>query len=236
MRGMGFMSDRWAASVLDWWAEAGVDTLVAEEPRDWLAAAKAPDAPPAPRQAALPSDLDSFRQWLMTGADVPYATPGVARVAPSGDPAGGLMVMVDMPSAEDVAAGTLISGEAGALFDRMLVATGQSRERIYLASLSPIRTPTGGIDQKHAARLTEIARHHIALAKPRALLLFGDISGKALVGSAVAGARARWHDVPTPAGAIRTLVTIRPEKLVAQPGLKKLAWADLQMLIEELKP
>jgi hypothetical protein len=28
------------------------------------------------------------------------------------------------------------------------------------------------------------------------------------------------------------LVTIRPEKLLSQPALKKLAWEDLQLLIE----
>jgi len=39
----------------------------------------------------------------------------------------------------------------------------------------------------------------------------------------------------TAADKIRTLVTIRPEKLVIQPGLKKLAWADLQRLKEELE-
>jgi uracil-DNA glycosylase len=56
------------------------------------------------------------------------------------------------------------------------------------------------------------------------------------VGSAVPGARARWHEVQTAAGPIRTLVTIRPEKLVDRPAFKKFVWEDLQMLMEELKP
>jgi uracil-DNA glycosylase len=62
------------------------------------------------------------------------------------------------------------------------------------------------------------------------VLLFGDICGKALVGAPVAGARARWHEI----GGIKTLVTIRPEKLLTQPALKALAWADLKMLMEAL--
>ena len=83
----------------------------------------------------------------------------------------------------------------------MLAAIGRGRDSIYLAALSPVRTPTGTIGEAEAARLAEIARHHIGLAAPKALLLFGDACGKALVGSAVAGARARWHEVSTGGGA-----------------------------------
>ncbi|MEA3047010.1 MAG: uracil-DNA glycosylase, partial [Sphingomonadales bacterium] len=135
--------------------------------------------------------------------------------------------------AEDAAAGSLLSGAAGALFDRMLAAIGRSRETVYLASLSPLRTPTGNLGGE-VGQLTRIARHHIGLVAPRALLLFGDPCSKALIGPAVAGARGRWHEFETPAGAIRTLVTIKPEKLVETPAWKKFAWADLQMLMEAL--
>ena len=76
---------------------------------------------------------------------------------------------------------------------------------------------------------------HIALAAPKAVLLFGDQCAKALLGSAVAGARGRWHALESPAGPIKTLVTIRPEKLLQQPGMKKLAWEDLQMFREGCK-
>ena len=31
------MSLRWAESALSWWEEAGVDTVVGEQPRNWLA-------------------------------------------------------------------------------------------------------------------------------------------------------------------------------------------------------
>jgi len=227
------MSSSWAASALSWWQEAGVDTIVGEEPRDWLnPGAEAPKERPAPAPDTLPQTLDGFREWLAATDALPFAAPAAVRVAPAGDAASGLMVLTDMPSA----GGGLISGEAGALFDKMLAAIGRSRETIYLAALSPIRTPTGAIDERSAAKLAEIARHHIGLAAPRALLLFGDACGKALVGAAVAGARSRWHEIQTAAGPIKALVTIRPEKLVKQPNLKGLAWADLQMLMEELKP
>lgn len=228
------MSVSWAANALSWWKEAGVDVIVGEQPRDWLnIKAKAdPAAPSAPPPDALPDTLEAFEAWLAETDQLPFATPSAPRTAPSGDPAAELMVLTDMPSAD----GGLVSGEAGGLFDRMLAAIGRGRDSIYLAPLSPIRTPTGTISDKEAVRLAEIARHHIGLVAPKALLLFGDTCGKALVGSAVSGARARWHEVQTAAGPIRTLVTIRPEKLVDRPAFKKFVWEDLQMLMEELTP
>lgn len=227
------MTSAWAASALSWWQEAGVDTLVAEAPRDWLEPRpKTPAKSAAPEAAALPETLEEFQQWLATADGLPFAAPNVARAAPAGDPGSGLMILIDMPSA----AGELLGGEPGALFDRMLGAIGRSRDTVYLAALSPIRTPAGALDEASAASLAEIARHHIGLVAPRALLMFGDICGKALLGSAVAGARARWHEIPTRAGPIKALVTIRPDKLIEMPAWKKLAWDDLQMLMEELKP
>ena len=225
------MSSSWAASALDWWEEAGVDVIVGEQPRDWLSPkTKEAATGPEPAPAVLPDTLDAFQEWLATTSDIPFASPSATRSAPCGDPASDLMVMVDMPSDD----GRLLSGAAGDLFDRMLVAIGRGRESIYLASLSAIRTPTGAIDERSAPRLAEIARHHVGLAAPKVLLLFGDICGKALVGSAVAGARAKWHEIVTPAGPVKALVTIKPEKLLEMPGWKKHAWADLQMLMEAL--
>jgi uracil-DNA glycosylase family 4 len=232
------MSSNWAGSALSWWSDAGVDTLVDEAPRNWLApksveTVATPEAAPAP---TLPDDLEGFRAWFVDGARLPLGAPAAPRLGPAGDPAAGLMVLVDMPAPQDVAAGQLISGAPGALFDRMLAAMTppRNRETIYLAPLTPLRTPTGRIESMHEKQLVEIARHHIALVKPKAVLLFGDACAKALLGGAVAASRGRWHDLSTPAGPVKTLATIRPEKLEQQPSLKKIAWEDIQMLMEGL--
>jgi uracil-DNA glycosylase len=232
------MSAQGAASALAWWREAGVDTIVAEEPRDWLAVQpSASEAPAAPKAAeCLPDTLESFRTWLATSETLPFAAPSAPRVGPSGDPGSGLMVLVDMPSAQDAAAGKLLSGEEGALFDRMMAAIGRGRETLYLAALSPVRSPTGQLDAASAATLAPIARHHAGLVRPKALLLFGDACAKALLGAAVAGTRGRWHEIETPTGRVRTLATLKPEKLIRQPNLKKHAWEDLQRLKEGLEP
>jgi uracil-DNA glycosylase family 4 len=235
------MGLRWAESALSWWEEAGVDTLVGEAPRDWLnpkpeAAAPASAAPAAAPAETLPDSLAAFQDWLAATDSLPFASPSATRIAPAGDASAGLMVMTDMATAEDAAAGTIFSGEAGALVERMLAAIGRSRETIYLAPFSPIRPPAGRIDPAGVKLLTEIARHHIALAAPRALLIFGDSCARALLGAPMTAARGRWHDLETPQGPVRALVTIRPQELLTQPKLKAHAWTDLQMLMEGLKP
>jgi DNA polymerase len=227
-----------ALSALMWWADAGVDVMIDEEPRDWLRAkAKAPPAaaPAEPAPAALPDQLELFRAYLRDHDTLPYASPAARRVCPSGDPASGLMMLTDMPAADDCAAGTLLSGAAGALFDRMLAAIGRDRGSIYLASVSCLRSPDGRHSGDGASRCAALARHHIGLAAPRALLLFGDEPSKALLGLGMSQARGRWHEVATHAGPIRTIVTIPPDYLLKQPSAKAHAWADLQLLMQGLQ-
>jgi DNA polymerase len=240
-RGSDAFSPAAAESVLSWWAEAGVDTLVDEAPRDWLRP-KPPEArTPSPVPAAeapeepLPGQLDLFQAWLASSDRLAFAAPAAPRICPAGDPASGLMILADMPSGEDCAAGTLISGEAGRLFDRMLAAIGRDRGSIYLAALSCIRSPSGQLNSEAIKSCAALARHHIGLAGPRAVLLFGDSCAKALLGLSVPQARGRWHEIATHAGPVKALATIAPRQLLESPRLKALAWADLQMLIEEVK-
>ncbi|HEY0113346.1 MAG TPA: uracil-DNA glycosylase family protein [Allosphingosinicella sp.] len=241
-RGSEPLSPAAAASALQWWTDAGVDVLVDEEPRDWLrskAAAPATEAK-APKAEApaeeLPGQLDLFQAWLASTDRLEFAAPSAPRVCPSGDPASGLMILADMPTGEDCTAGTLISGEAGRLFDRMLAVIGRDRQSIYLAALSCIRSPSGQLNSEPMQRCAALARHHVGLAAPKAVLLFGDACSKALLGLSVAQARGRWHELATHSGSIKALATISPKQLLDAPRLKALAWADLQMLIEEVTP
>ena len=74
--GADIMDAHSAASVLDWWREAGVDVLVDETPRDWLSA-RHPDAVAAPAEAARetqptsPKTFNAFRPWLESAASLP---------------------------------------------------------------------------------------------------------------------------------------------------------------------
>ena len=229
-----------AASLLAWWNEAGVDVALDEAPRNWLRPAPRAEptgptaAPQAAPAAAPPGQLDLFQAWLASSDALPWAAPAAPRVCPAGDPAAGLMIVTDMPTGEDCKAGVLISGEAGRLFERMLAAIGRSRETIYLAALSCLRSPDGRFSTEGAKQCATLARHHAGLVMPRALLIFGDAASKALLGLPLVQARGRWHEVQTQGGAIKATVTLPPSFLLAQPAAKAHAWADLQLVMREL--
>ncbi len=242
------------ASLMGWWQDAGLDVLIDEAPRDWLAkverpapavvatapAALAPSisAPAAPRASApapapaatLPDTLPAFQAWLATSEKL--SLPLASRIAASGDPASGLMVLVDLPEADDAAAGRLLSGPAGALFDKMIAAMGRSRDSLYLVAMAPGR-PTGGyVDKTSGALFVELARHHVALAKPRALLLMGDQPSRAFLKLGFVEARGRAHDVALAGGATTAIATFHPRTLLQHPEQKKRAWEDLQLLMK----
>jgi DNA polymerase len=241
-RGNDPLSRADAASVLQWWSDAGVDTLIDEQPRDWLrpqareatfAVSKVETAPAAPHED-LPGQLDLFQTFLRSSERLSYASPSAPRVCPSGDPSSGLMILADMPTGEDCAAGILMSGEAGRLFDRMLAAIGRDRNSVYLAAFSCLRSPDGRFSTEAAKDCATLARHHVGLVAPRALLLLGDACSRAMLGLPVAKARGRWHEIPVYGGTVRALVTIPPTNLLNLPAAKAQAWADLQLLMEEV--
>lgn len=222
------MGDALALSALDWWSEAGVDTLVDDSPRDWLKAAAPAETPaivaaPAP---GLPADLAAFRLWLRSDPAVPG--PAAARLDAAGDPAAGTMVIVDMPEDGDRAAGTLLSGETGALFDKMLAAMSLDRGTIYLAPLAHARPASGRIAPADGETLARLMRHHIALAAPRRLLLLGDAPAAALAGLALAEARGQTRSIAHGGGAVPAIVSFHPRFLLRNPKYKSAAWADLQ--------
>jgi len=237
-RGSDDISTAEAASLLQWWSDSGVDCLVDETPRDWLRraepAANTAPAIVAPPRPALPDQLDLFHAFLRTSEELPFAAPTAPRVCPAGDPASAAMVLTDMPTDGDCEAGVLITGEAGALFDRMLAAIGRSRDSIYLAGLSCLRSPTGKIAGKEREACAELARHHIGLVAPKACLLLGDAVAKALIGMSPTQAGGKWHKISTPSGEIDAMASFHPSHLLNRPADKKRAWADLQQFRDRI--
>jgi len=226
-----------AASTLEWWRDAGVDTLVQDEARDWLAAPVRAPAPVAVTEgvapaAPLPATLEAFAAWRI-GPDAPEANWGSPLIGASGDPAAGLMILIDCPERED--GESLLSGAAGRLFDRMLAAIGRNRDSVYLASVCAARPVSGRIPPETEVRLGEIARHHVALAAPKRLLVMGNAASRALLGADVAPARGRLHAVnpkgETEAGT-QAAASFHPRFLLERPAAKAEAWKDLQLLIK----
>jgi DNA polymerase len=225
------------AAALAWLVEAGCDALVGDAPRNWLAAP--PPPPPAPvavtrprpapvaarpqasaaaaEAAAGAGDLAALEAAVAAFAH-PLRIPDVAPRLITGAAASGLLVLADMPDPPGSAAALLLA--------RMLAAIGLDESSLAQGHLLPWTTPGGRpVKDEDVAAFAPFAARARALMAPRLVLALGDRAA-ALAGEArgVAALRGRWHALD----GVPTMITFHPRRLLTQPELKRLAWADLQ--------
>lgn len=225
-----------AASALDWWLLAGVDVAIQEPPRDWLKPAPAAPASTegesaaalgaAPAGADSPATLDLFRDWLRDAPALPFGSPVAKRVLPVGNEHPEIMLLTDTPGTEGSAEGRPLGGDPWILAKRMLSAIGLPPEEAYCASFSCFHTAGTAFKGPELDQCAEIARRHVALVKPKRLLLLGDLPSRALLGKPLAAARGHVHRVES----VRTIATFHPSMMMKYPSNKELAWADLLLL------
>lgn len=223
----------WAAnarSVLDWWRDAGVDVLVDDMPRDWLAKAPPPappvdaTAPPVVAAATLPATIEAFLTWRI-GDDAPEGARPGATVA-EGDPAAATAIVVDFGDDDG-----LVGGRAGALFDRMLAAIGLSRESVYLMALTTARPLGDRIAPEMLPGLGQLARHHLSLATPQRVLLLGQAASRAIGGTDDGRDQRILRRINLNGAEIPMVSSLHPRFLLKQPAMKAEAWKDLQLLM-----
>lgn len=230
---------RLVAAALRWWEDMGVDLLVEDDPQPWLGrAAVAEVAAPAaarvaekPAPAALPDTLDALVAWISSDADIPEAGPSARRLAPFGTPGARIAIVTDIPENGDAEAGALLSGEVGALFDRMLAAIGLDRASVYCFPLCPGRPPTGRVSAEALARLADIAKHHLALAKPERVWLLGQATSRALLGMDASVLDKKDQNINHAHGTVPCIASLPPRMLLQSPQRKAAVWADMQALI-----
>jgi len=222
------------AAAIEWWREAGVDGDFTELPQDWLAEAlptpaaaalaQPIEAKPAPKiggpMASWPDNLVQFAAWWQE--EPTLAQAGLHRVPPYGPRKAPLMVLVAMP--EEADRETLLSGKAGHFLSAMLAAKGLSRDQIYLASVLPARTKLPDWEALASAGLGAVLAHHIALAAPQRVLVFGRGGISTLLGNGWAQTAASLGNFNHESVTVPLMVAVDLEALLASPGLKSGFW------------
>ena len=232
-----------AADLLGWWLDAGVDSAISEQPRDWLKANAAPARSAAmlsaarvtaamvvaPIPDALPDTLQAFEAWLASAAGLPLDEAGAKRILPHGPAEAEVMLISECPAREDATDDRPIGGTAWQLMVRMLASVRIEAASAYSASLACFHLPAGRLDPAALDRCADLMRHHIALVKPKRILLLGDAPSRALIGQPLTAARGRAHKID----GVRAVVTFHPRFLLARPADKALAWRDLLLMTDE---
>ena len=154
---------------------------------------------------------------------------------PEGDPQSRLLLVGEVPDAEEDRAGHAFAGAPGALLDRMLSSIGLSRPQMLCVPLIPWRPPG---DRKPSplelATCLPFLLRLVALVGPRHLLLFGARPTRVFAGEeqTLARLRGRWRPVTVPDldGTVQALPMRHPSYLLTNPMARREAWQDLLLL------
>lgn len=162
-----------------------------------------------------------------------------------------LMFIGEGPGFDEDRQGRPFVGRAGQLLDKMIAAMGLKREEVFIANIAKCHPMTDPLHpEKHgndrAPNAGEIAccrkylEQQIAIICPKYIVALGGVSAKALISDAksLGALRGRFYDLsldsvklPRP---VKILATFHPAALLRNPGWKKDAWLDLQMVMAEL--
>lgn len=222
------------SALMAWWTLAGVDLAVSEEPMDWLRPRLAHLPPPVAAATTLPdafpATLETFHAWLAASPDLPEARWPGRRALPSGSAEPALMVVLDMP---DGAGDSLLSGDAAALLDNILRAMGVARDHVYFSSLSLSRPAGGILDAQVLPPLAARMAHHMGLVRPKAALLLGDKTSRALVPASSSPSSRFLPAINHASGTVPAVATYHPALMLHQPMAKAECWRALQNLLSE---
>ena len=152
-----------------------------------------------------------------------------------GNPKAPVMIIGEAPGADEDRLGRPFVGRAGQLLDRMLAAIGWDRESVLITNAvywrpPGNRTPTTA----EIASCLPFVLRHVALVRPRILVLCGATAAGALLpgGQGITRLRGRWFDLEIPglAEPVSTLPMFHPSFLLRTPERKREAWRDLLAL------
>lgn len=248
---------------LEWQFHAGADEAIGETARlaDWgretrsqspEATKVATFAPPLPSNIGVTSasgsqpltsiqSLEELRNALLKFDGCALRHTAMNLVFADGNPTSSVMFIGEAPGEDEDRQGKPFVGVSGQLLDRMLAGIGLDRTSIYISNVIFWRPPgnRSPTDAEIAACLPFVERH-IALIKPKILVLLGGVAAKTMLRTkdGITRIRGRWVDY-RPAGsgedaAIPCLPIYHPAYLLRQPAAKRQAWNDLLLLIKKV--
>ena len=152
-----------------------------------------------------------------------------------GNPAAPVMIVGEAPGADEDRIGRPFVGRAGQLLDRMLASIGLDRSGVQITNVIYWRPPGNRkpTTAEIAACLPFVLRH-VALARPRVLVLAGGTAASTLLPTSdgITRLRGRWFELAVPGleAPVPTLPMFHPAFLLRAPERKREAWRDLLAL------
>lgn len=149
-----------------------------------------------------------------------------------GNPLAEIMFVGEAPGADEDRQGKPFVGASGQLLDRMLKWINLDRSKVYITNILFWRPP--GNRPPTAAEIAAcvpFVERHIALVRPKVLVLVGGTSAKTLLATSegIIRLRGKWKELAIQGleRAVPALPTFHPAYLLRAPAQKREAWRDL---------
>ena len=145
----------------------------------------------------------------------------------------GVVIITDIPSSDDDAAGKILTGAAGELLDKMLGAIGLSRDLVSVTPLLFWRTPGGRTPTRMELDLARpFVDRFIELVEPRIIITLGTIAANEVAGTDLMHAHGVPIDLPN---GTKVFPIYHPNFLILKPAAKREVWNVLQNVQNLLK-
>ncbi len=146
----------------------------------------------------------------------------------------GIMIITDIPSSDDDLSGNILSGVAGDLLDKMLVAIGMSRETVSITPLIFWRTPGGRTPSRTDLDLSRpFVDRFIELPEPKIIITLGTIAASEIVpGMNLMHNHGMESVLPN---GIHVFSIYHPNYMILKPESKRDVWNVLQQVQNLLK-
>lgn len=195
--------------------------------------------------------LQALAETIRNCSRCPLGSTRIQAVPGEGNVDTEVMFVGEGPGFDEDRQGRPFVGRAGQLLDKMIVAMGLTREKVFIANIAKCHPMTDPLHpEKHgndrAPNAQEIAccrkyiEQQIAVICPKYVIALGGVAAKSLISDAksLGALRGQFYDLhldsvtlPKP---VQIIATFHPAALLRNPGWKKDAWTDLQMVMDQL--
>ena len=183
--------------------------------------------------AARPTDIESLCRMIgefnhplrrtATNVVLPHIAPNP----------NGIMILTDIPGAEDDENGKILSGPAGEMIDKMLDAVGLSRDSVSISPMLFWRTPGGRTPTKEEIALARpFVDRIVEMIAPKIVITLGTLPAVEFAHLQLP----KDHGIPTDTDYGAKIIPIyHPNYLALKPSAKRDVWNALQNIQNLLK-
>lgn len=150
-----------------------------------------------------------------------------------------IMFIGEAPGRDEDIQGKPFVGRSGQLLTKMLHSIALAREDVFITNVIAWRPPGNRTPTPHETAVCRpFIDRQIELVNPDVIVFLGGVAAKEMLATAtgIMRLRGKWTTFKTGEKDYAVLPTLHPAYLLRQPGQKRLAWHDFQLINKSLNP